>query len=110
MAKRVEKVNELIKEVIAGILLREIQFPEGTLVTITRIESSRDLHYANVFVTVFSSHEADAQKEVLILLGKRVGDIQHKLNKSLRMRPVPRILFRIDEEEMRRERVEELLG
>lgn len=110
MAKRIEQVNELVKEVVAGILLREVQFPDGVLVTVTRVVTSPDLHYADVFVTVFSSRGEDAQKEVLETLKKRVGEVQHGLNKSLRMRPVPRILFRIDDEEMRRERVEELLG
>ncbi|MDO8560599.1 MAG: 30S ribosome-binding factor RbfA [bacterium] len=108
MAKRIEKVNELIREVVSGIVLRSIQFPEGALVTVTRVDTSPDIHYANIFITVFSQNGGDAEA-VIEIIKKDIGSIQHELNKKLRMRPVPRITFLIDEEEARRERIEELL-
>lgn len=108
MTKRTEKVNMLIKEVVSGILFRAIQFPEGMLVTVTRVVTSPDIHYANVFLTVFS-REAQDSSEVMKILQKNIGAIQRQLNKALNMRPVPRIQFLIDEEEMRREKVELLL-
>lgn len=109
MTHRIEKVNELIKEVISAIILRDVQFPEGAMVTITRAVVSPDLHYANVFVTVFSPR-GEKEEEALNALKKNTAGIQHELNRKLRMRPVPRIAFLIDEEELRREKVEKLLG
>lgn len=109
MAKRIEKVNVLIKEVVSGILLRSIQFPERALVTVTRAATSPDIHYANVFVTVFSQKSGDVD-EVMKILKHNIAAIQRGLNKSLRMRPVPRIQFLIDEEEMKRERIEKLIS
>ena len=109
MTKRIEQVDVLIKEVVSGILLRSIQFPERALVTVTRVSTSPDIHYANVFVTVFSQKSGDAD-EVMKILKHSIGAIQRELNKKLRMRPVPRIQFLIDEEEMRREKIESLLS
>lgn len=94
---------------IADILLRDIHFPEGVLVTVTRISASEDLYYADVFISVLAS-DAAGEKEVLNQLSRATGEIQHELNKRLRMRPVPRITFAIDQEEKRRERVEKLLS
>jgi len=104
--RRIEQVNVLIREVIAGVLAREIPFPDATLVTVTRVAASEDLYYATVFVSVLGGDEA----AVLERLKEATGDIQHRLNRTLRMRPVPRITFAIDEEEKRRERVEKLLS
>ena len=109
MAKRIEQVDVLIKEVASGILLRSIQFPEKALVTVTRVVTSPDIHYANVFVTVFSQKTSDLG-EVMKILKHNIAAIQRELNRSLRMRPVPRIQFLIDEEETRRERIEKLIS
>lgn len=108
MAKRIDRISELIKEVVSAIILRGVQFPEGAMVTVTRAVVSPDLHYANVFVTVFSS-QSGKEDEAMLALKKNTPKIQHELNRKLRMRPVPRIQFLIDEEEGRRERVEKLL-
>ena len=109
MTKRIEQVNVLIKEVVSGILLRSIQFPASSLVTVTRVSTSPDIHYANVFVTVFSQKTSDPG-EVMKILKHSIGAIQRGLNKSLRMRPVPRIQFLIDKEETQREKIESLLS
>ncbi len=103
--RRREKVNLLIRDELANIINKEIELPKGTLVTVTRIVSSPDLYYADAFVTVFPKKEAD----VMRLLERNVALIQGLLNKQLRMRPVPRIQFKIDMEEKNRERIEKLL-
>lgn len=108
-SRRIEKINILIREVISEILLREVQFPPGVLVTVTRVVAAEDLRRAKVFVSVLGNDEA-AEKVVLAELGRLAGAIQRELNRKLRMRPVPRITFAIDEEEKRRERVEKLLS
>lgn len=107
--RRIEKVVVLIREVTAEFLAREIVFPPGVMVTVTRVEPSGDLYYATVFISVFSANPA-AEDATLAELKRMTGEIQHALNRKLRMRPVPRITFAIDEGEKRRERVEKLLS
>lgn len=109
MTRRIERVNELVKEVVSGAILKTLQFQGRTMVTITRVAVSPDLHYTNIFVTIFSPSKASIE-EAFAELKKATPFIQHKLNRALRMRPVPRIQFLMDEEETRRERVEELLA
>ena len=108
-ARRIEKINILIREVVSAILYRDLSSPEGIMVTVTRVETSEDIHYATIFISVFGGEE-DQEKNIITELSRSAGLIQHQLNRKLRMRPVPKITFAIDREEKRRERIEKLLS
>lgn len=103
--RRLEKLNMLLSEEIAKIIDREIDFPDGTLVTITKVITSQDAHYADVFISVLGKDSGDP----LEILEKNVYNIQHQLNRRLRIRPIPRIRFKIDEGEIKRLSVEKIL-
>ena len=104
--RRIEKLETLIKEELAGIIDREYEFPAGMLVTITRAVISSDARYATAYISVFGGDPATA----LEILKKNVYAIQQFLNRRLRIRPVPKIRFTIDEEELKREGVEKSLA
>lgn len=103
---RIQKVSNLLKEEIAKIIERDFDFPKNSLVTVTSIEISVDNYYAKVFISIISPHPA----RVLEILQKNVYIIQQMLNRSVRMRPVPKITFAIDRKELRRESVERSLS
>lgn len=86
---RIPRVNELLKKEVGGILLREVGLP-GVLITITRVETSPALLDAKVY---FSVMPEDRTGEVAKILKKEVYGIQQKINKRLKMRPVPKIRF-----------------
>ena len=50
--RRVEQVNILLREIIASILLKGDEIAPGVMITVTRVVSSEDLHYADVFVSL----------------------------------------------------------
>ena len=105
--RRVEKLSNLIREELAVYLAREIEFPDSMLVTITRVTVSPDAHYASAMISVLPSH---AEKSALEILAKNIYHIQQAVNRRMRTRPVPKITFRIDEGEERREHVEQSLA
>lgn len=104
--RRIEKLNKLLKEELSQILNREFEIPEGHLLTITRISISPNAYYATVFISVLGGNPLS----VLKFLKKNIYHIQQLFNKRVRMRPVPRISFKIDEEEIRRQKVEKSLA
>jgi ribosome-binding factor A len=106
MGKRIERVNQLIKEELSGIILREIELPAGILLTLTRVETSVDLNQTKVFISVIPENK---RKRVLKALEKSIYDLQQKLNKRLNMRPVPRIWFVEEKETAEAGRIEEIL-
>ena len=101
--RRVEKLSHLLQEELAAILERDIEFPEAAFVTVTRVAVSPDAHYAAAMVSVLPMQK---QRVILEILAKNIYHIQQTINRRVRTRPVPKITFRIDEEEERRERVE----
>lgn len=103
---RIEKLNNLLREEIAKTVDRKLEFPEGSMVTITRVEASDNLYHAAVFFSVFAG---EAEK-ALVILQKNVYDIQQILNRKLRMRPVPKIRFIVDKGEKNREEIEQKLA
>ena len=104
--RRIEKLNILFREQIASIVDREVEFADGVFVTITRVAISSDARHANAYISVLGGEEYLA----LAMLEKNVYHIQQQVNRAIRMRPVPKIRFAIDEEERRREEVERSLG
>lgn len=104
--RRIEQLSIFLKEEVSKIIDRELEFPEGCLVTLTRMVISKDARYATIFFSVLGSPEQDA----LAVLEKNIYPIQQTLNRAVRMRPVPQIRFLPDRAEDRRERVEASLA
>lgn len=104
--KRSQRVASLLKEEIAKIIDREVEFPEGMMLTLTHLTISSDHRYANVLISVMGG-EPDTALEIL---NRNIYHIQQMVNRSVNMRPVPKITFLVNEEEMRREQVEKSLA
>ncbi len=106
MSKRILQVNQLIKKELSKIILKEMEFSGEEVVTVTRVETSSDLNQTKVYISVFPSEKAEA---VLGVLEDNIYDIQQRLNKRLKMRFVPKIIFKEEKETAKAGRVEELL-
>jgi len=106
MSKRIQRVNQLIKKELGKILLREGDFLKEILVTLTRVETSIDLREARVWVSVLPENQT---AKVIQILNRKIYDFQQKINKTLEMRPVPKIKFLIETKSKEAARIEELL-
>lgn len=103
---RIKKINELLKRELGKIILKEIDFPQGVLVTLTKVETSKDLALARVFISAIPEKET---KPALQTLNRAVYFLQQKLNRRLLMRPVPRIEFCQDKEMQRQVKIDRIL-
>ena len=93
MSNRIEKVNQLIREKIARIIREELSLKNTVLVTVVKIDTSRDLRYAKTFLSVYPETE---RNYVLKTLQKEKGRIHKVLHQELYMKPLPKINFIID--------------
>lgn len=119
MSKRIERVNQLIKRELSQIILREIDLSEKTLVTVTRVESALNLNQVKVYISVMqpSSQVAESKsagsenkvKSILETLNRQIYFIQQKLNKRLKMRPIPKIRFIEEKKAEEAGKIDELL-
>lgn len=106
MSKRIQRLNKLIKEELGKTLLREGNFPKEIFVTITRVETLSNLSEAKVWVSVLPEDQAE---KIVKILSKRVYFLQQKINRTLRMKFVPKIRFLVETKTKQAARVEELL-
>jgi ribosome-binding factor A len=106
MPTRVNRVNELIRSSIAQIISREVELPLGNFVTVVKVDTTADLRYARVFVSVFPEKRFG---KTIDILRKRLYLIQGALNKKLHMKPLPRVEFVADKTEAEADKIEKLL-
>ena len=106
--KRIERVNQLIKEEISALLQRELKDPRIGFVTVTEVEVSKDLSQAKVYVSILGS-EAE-WRATLAALESASGFIHHQLRQRLRLRVVPALLFRADRSMAHAARIQGLLA
>ena len=92
--KRLERVNQLMKEEISAVLMRELKDPRLGFVSVTEVETSKDLRTAKVFVSVLGD-ERQWQASLAALQSAR-GFIRSWLRSHLDLRVTPMLDFRAD--------------
>lgn len=109
MAKqRIDRLNSLLKEVISEVIRRDVRNPHVTeLVTVTRVEITKDLHYAKVYISVIGNEEQ--KKETLKALQSAAGFIAVNASQKVVMRYFPELTFKLDDSVEKHMRIEELL-
>lgn len=92
--KRIERVNQLLKEEISTLLQGELKDPRIGFVTVTGVEVTKDFRLAKVYVSVLGSEEE--WKASFAALESARGFIRHWLQHHLSLRVIPTLLFRPD--------------
>jgi ribosome-binding factor A len=106
--KRTDRLNSLLKEVISEVIRREVKNPHvNALVTVTRVDITKDLHHAKVYISVIGT---DEEKETTIkALTTAAGFIAVNSSKKVVMRYFPELSFKLDDAVDKHMRIEELL-
>jgi ribosome-binding factor A len=92
--KRLDRVNQLIKEEISLLLQRELKDPRLGFVSVTDVETSKDLRQAKVYVSVLGGDEQ--WKASMAALTSARGFIRNWLRQHLDLRVTPELDFRPD--------------
>ena len=106
MKNRIAQVEELMRHELANILLREVEMPEGAVVTLTRVVAAGNLQQARVYMSVVPDEKGG---EALKVLSQNIYEIQQILNGRLKMRPVPKIQWVLETATAEAQHIEELL-
>jgi len=92
--KRLERVNQLIKEEISAVLQRQIKDPRLGFVTVTEVDTTADLKLARVYVSVLGPEDQWAKS--FKALESACGFVWNWLRKHLDLRVTPQLAFRPD--------------
>lgn len=106
--KRTDRLNSLLKEVLSQVIREDVRNPHiSSLVTVTRVEITMDLHYAKVFVSVIGSEQ---EKQAAISgLQSAAGFIAVQAAKKVVMRYFPDLTFRLDDSVEKYAKIEQKL-
>ncbi|MDP3799813.1 MAG: ribosome-binding factor A [bacterium] len=100
LQRRLDKINELIHRFVADLLRKELD--TDALVTISSVTTTGNVQDCSIGITVFPFEKS---KAVLKEIEKNIYEIQQKLNQGLKMRPVPKITFKIDESQEKGDKI-----
>lgn len=103
-SNRIAKINSLIKHELGPVLLEFLQGQEG-LVTITKAETSKDMKWAKVWISIFNGND----DKLLKFLNRNIYDIQGELNKHFATKIIPRISFHLDTSPRYVEHIDEVI-
>ncbi|MBN1221047.1 MAG: 30S ribosome-binding factor RbfA [Anaerolineae bacterium] len=92
-SRRQRKVSELLHREISQLLQHETRDPRLGFVTITGVEISPDLREAQVYFTTLDDTEAE---HTLAGLARASGYFRSQLARSLSLRHVPELTFKLD--------------
>lgn len=107
--QRTDRLNSLLKEVISDVIKRNVKNPEvNELMTVTRVDITKDLHYAKVYISVIGSAEQKAA--TLQALQSAAGFIAVTASKLVVMRYFPALTFKLDESVDKHIRIQEILN
>jgi ribosome-binding factor A len=96
MSRRTEMLGSTIRRELMQIIMRELDDPRLTgMPSITRVLVTRDLEYADVFVTVMGT--PGQQTAALNALKHSAGMMRAKLTRLLSIRQAPYLRFQLDE-------------
>lgn len=106
---RRQRVADQIQKELAGLIQREMKDPRLGMVTVSAVDVSRDLAYADVFITILGKDNAEARQQTLDILGRGAGFLRGKLARAMKLRIVPALRFRYDESIERGARLSSLI-
>ncbi len=92
---RINRINEEIQKELSS-LFRELKDPrvQGGMVTVTHVDTTSDLRYCRVFVSVLDKTQ---EKDVLKGLKSAAGYLRRELGQAVKLRYTPELQFTADD-------------
>ena len=106
MNQRLQKINALVQKEISEILPRELSLKSGVFLTVSKVDTTPDLRYTRIFISVFPFKESDYAMKTI---AKENFRLQGALNRKLHMKPLPRLQFKLDDTEEHADKIEKIL-
>lgn len=94
MKEHITRVQHLLAKELSAIIREEFDAPQGVLISVTKTEVSKDTFYANVSVSIWPDEKRD---ETFRLLERGAGYLYSFLEKRIRIHPIPKLHFVLDQ-------------
>ena len=91
------RVADFIRDELAQIISQQMRDPRIGMVSINDVSVSKDLSYADVYVSSWETPEAEQRDSLVAVLNKAGGFFRTELSHRHRMRTTPKLRFHYDE-------------
>jgi len=92
--RRLERANELLREIIGDFLVHRLRDPRLQFVTVTEVQLSPDFQHGKVYFTVLGGEQRE--KEAMEALQSAEPLIREEINRNVHWRFIPRLTFIVD--------------
>ena len=94
--KRLNRISEEVKKVVSELIYNGLKDPRvNSMTTVTKVEVTRDLRFANIYVSVFG--EKEDKDNTIIGLESAKGFIRREIGSRIDLRYAPEPIFYLDE-------------
>lgn len=112
--KRTDRIADQMQRDLAELLRSSIKDPRVGMVTVNQVEVSKDLGYANVYVTLLTMDDLDANspevKETIKVLNGAAGFLRSELSRMIKLRTIPQLRFHFDASVKRGRELDQLIS
>ena len=105
--RRTDRVSVLIQRELSDIIQRELKDPRVTFCTISQVEVSADLRYADVKVSVIGDKKQ--KRNSIIGLRNAAGFLRREVVQRIGLRHAPELRFELDDSVDQLMRIDRLL-
>ena len=107
-SSRIPKVEDFLKKEISQIISAQVQDQRFKLLNIVDVKASAELGVATVFFTIINGDKNQAPEQKS--LDKFASMIRSKLSKFMKIRRVPKLIFKYDESLERYNNIDSILN
>ncbi|GHC34762.1 30S ribosome-binding factor RbfA [Aidingimonas halophila] len=107
--KRTDRVADQLQKELAVLIQREVKDPRLGMVTISGVTVSRDLGYADIYITLLGENDVERVEENIGVLKRARGFLRSQIARRIKLRHVPELRFHYDESIVRGEELSSLI-
>lgn len=97
---RIDRIGDQMQRELAQLIQREVKDPRVGMVTVNAVKVSRDLGYADIYVSLLSTEELTEDspevKDSISVLNKASGFLRGQVGRAMKLRVVPHLRFHFD--------------
>jgi len=97
---RIDRIGDQMQRELAQLIQREVKDPRVGMVTVNAVKVSRDLGYADVYVSLLTTEELTEEspqvQDSLSVLNKAAGFLKGQVGRAMKLRVTPQLRFHFD--------------
>jgi ribosome-binding factor A len=111
--KRTDRIAEQMQRDLAELIRTSLKDPRVGMITVNSVEVARDLGYADIYVTLLTVEDLDADsdqvKQTIKILNGAAGFLRTELGRMIKLRMIPQLRFHFDASVKRGRQLDQLI-